>query len=267
MKTIKEFIEQYVASGFTDAQARSFTAQQIILSKIAESRYADKVLLKGGVVMYNITQEQRRSTLDLDFDFIRFDIGKDRNIDSFVRALNTKLPMYQVRLRGKPVDLHQQDYKGKRIILWISDSTEGIRFKMDIGVHTLFVMPQDKMCFSFQDGNKATLLVNPPEQIFAEKLYSLAKIGPTSQRFKDIDDMYYLVKNQSLKIELVRECLELLTISHAYGINDIQDVVDYVDDCLNSDVFSEGYETSSAAWMNINYTEAKTVILDFIYQL
>ena len=75
MKTIKEFIEQYVASGFTDAQARSFTAQQIILSKIAESRYADKVLLKGGVVMYNITQEQRRSTLDLDFDFIRFDIG------------------------------------------------------------------------------------------------------------------------------------------------------------------------------------------------
>ena len=54
------------------------------------------MLLKGGVVMYNITQEQRRSTLDLDFDFIRFDIGKDRNIDSFVRALNAKLPMYQV---------------------------------------------------------------------------------------------------------------------------------------------------------------------------
>lgn len=88
--TIKEYIEKYISKGFTTAQARSFTAQQIILSKIEKSKYVDKVLLKGGVVMYNITQEQRRSTLDLDFDLIRVDIQSNDKIAQFINDLNFK---------------------------------------------------------------------------------------------------------------------------------------------------------------------------------
>ena len=264
--TIKQYIEKYLADGFTDAQARSFAAQQIILSKIEKSPFVDKVLLKGGVVMYNITQEQRRSTLDLDFDFIRFNIEKDENIQKFVEVLNKKNPEYKIKIKGKPEELHQQDYKGKRIKITISDTTESIKFKMDIGVHTLLAIQQNKMCFSFKDGDILTLLVNPPEQMFSEKLFSLAKIGPTSERYKDIDDMYYLISNKSLKEDVVKQCLSLLTINQPYELKDMYDVIEKAEDCLNNSFFIENYK-SNGSWLNTDYQTLKDTILNFIYKL
>ena len=58
-KTIKQYIEYYLSKGYTLAQARNLTAQLILLSKIEQSKYVDSVLLKGGVVMYNMSHEKR----------------------------------------------------------------------------------------------------------------------------------------------------------------------------------------------------------------
>lgn len=265
--TIKQYIEEYISDGFTDAQARSLTAQQIILLKIAGSTYADKVLLKGGVVMHNITKEQRRSTIDLDFDFVRFDIRNIQNIKRFINTIDKSVPQYHVRLCGKIEDLHHQDYKGKRVKIIISDETESLKFKMDIGVHTLFAINQEKMCFSFGGGNELFLFVNPPEQMFAEKLFSLAKIGTISERFKDIDDMYYLIKNKVLNINIVRKCLELITIPNPYGMECAFDVTQRAEESLDSNFFAQNYLNSGGTWLHIDFDEAKRVILNFIHRL
>ena len=265
--TIKEYVEKYVSQGLTTAQARSITAQQIILSKITKSKYVDKVLLKGGVVMYNITQEQRRSTLDLDIDLIRINIQNDENIEQFLNDLNNKDQNYHIKLDGPIEELHHQDYKGKRINILISDESENIHFKMDIGVHTLLAITQNKMCFSFEEGEKLTLLVNPPEQIFAEKLFSLAKIGPTSGRFKDIDDMCYLVQHLSLNVTKVRECLELITLSKPYEIENAFDAVIKAEDCLNDSFFKNNYIKNGGAWLKIDYDLAVKPIIDFIHKI
>ena len=265
--TIKEYIEKYISKGFTTAQARSFTAQQIILSKIEKSKYVDKVLLKGGVVMYNITQEQRRSTLDLDFDLIRVDIQSNDKIAQFINDLNNKDSNYHVKVSGLIEELHHQDYKGKRIKVEISDESESIKFKMDIGVHTLLAIEQKKMCFNFEEGEELTLLVNPPEQIFAEKLFSLVKIGPISERFKDIDDMYYLCKNLSLDIDKVKECLELITVSKPYGIKDVSEVISKADEYLNDSFFKKNYIANNGSWLNIDYDQAVKEIIKFIYKI
>lgn len=266
-KTIKEYIEDYISKGFTNAQARNLTAQLIILSKIEKSKYVDSVLLKGGVVMYNMTHEQRRTTTDLDFDFIRYSISHDSDIELFVDILNRKDSQYEVSIKGKIEELHQQDYHGKRVKLLIKDKTESIKFKLDIGVHTLLAIDQDKMCFSFEQGKDITLLVNPPEQMFAEKLFSLAKIGPTSVRFKDIDDMFYLIKNKSIDIKVVRKCLELLTLNHLNDIKDVQDVIDKVADTLDNKFFIEGYMSSGGSWLKQDYKEIKICLIDFLYTI
>ena len=266
-KTIKEYIEEYVSKGFTTAQARNLTAQVIILSKIEKSKYVDSVLLKGGVVMYNMTHERRRTTTDLDFDFVRYNISNDGDIKLFVDVLNKKDSEYEVSINGKINELHQQDYHGKRVKLTITDNTESIRFKLDIGVHTLLAIDQDKMCFSFGENNNVTLLVNPPEQMFAEKLFSLAKIGPTSARFKDVDDMFYLVSNKSVDIKVVRKCLELLTIKSVNDIKDIQDVINKAVDTLENKFFIDGYMKSNESWLEQDYKEIKSYLVDFIYKI
>ena len=266
-KTIKQYIEDYISKGFTLAQARNLTAQLIILSKIEKSKYVDSVLLKGGVVMYNMTHEQRRTTTDLDFDFMRCSISKDSDIELFIDALNKKDPEYEVTINGKIEELHQKDYHGKRVKLLIKDESESIRFKLDIGVHTLLAINQEKMCFSFEGGKNVFLLVNPPEQMFAEKLFSLAKIGPASVRFKDIDDMYYLIAHKSVNTKIVRQCLELLALNLINGIKDVQDVVNKAIDTLDNQFFIEGYIDSNGSWLNKDYKEIKECIINYIYKI
>ena len=266
-KSIKEFIEDYVSKGFTIAQARNLTAQLIILSKIEKSKYVDSVLLKGGVVMYNMTHEQRRTTTDLDFDFVRYSISHGSDIELFVDVLNKKDSQYEVVINGKIEKLHQQDYHGKRVKLLIKDKTESIKFKLDIGVHTLLAIDQDRMCFSFGQGKDLTLLVNPPEQMFAEKLFSLAKIGAASVRFKDVDDMYYLIKNRSVDIKTIRKCLELLTLKPISDIKDVQDVINKAADTLENQFFIDGYVNSGGSWLKQDYKELKNYLLDYIYKI
>lgn len=266
-KNIKEIIEDYVSKGFTLAQAKNLAAQLIILAKIEKSKYVDSVLLKGGVVMYNITHEQRRTTTDLDFDFVRYSIANDNNIKMFVDALNKKDPQYEVSINGKIEELHQQDYHGKRVRLLIKDKTESIKFKLDIGVHTLLAISQDRMCFSFGQEKNLILLVNPPEQIFAEKLFSLAKIGPTSVRFKDVDDMYYLINNKSVDIKAVRKCLELLTLKPLKDIKNVEDVINKAADTLENQFFINGYINSGGSWLKLDYKNLKDFLIDYIYKI
>ena len=266
-KTIKELIETYISKGFTIAQARNLTAQQIILSKIEKTRFVDCVVLKGGVVMFNMTHEQRRTTSDLDFDFIRYSISNDKDIELFINILNKKDSYYKVFINGNIQELHQQDYHGKRVKLVIKDNTDSINFKLDIGVHTLLGIEQDKMCFSFIEGTNVTLLVNPPEQIFSEKLFSLAKIGITSVRFKDIDDMYYLIKNKSIDIETVRKCLYLLIARPIYDLKRPKDIIDKAIEVLENNFFFEGYSKSGSSWLRREYVEIKECIISFLNKI
>ena len=37
---------------------------------------AERVTLKGGIVMYNLSKNERRATRDIDFDFIRYSIDE-----------------------------------------------------------------------------------------------------------------------------------------------------------------------------------------------
>lgn len=72
MKSIKELInEKRKLFNFSEIEAKNFVCQQIIINKIANSEMADKTLLKGGVVMFNMTKNVRRVTRDIDFDLVK----------------------------------------------------------------------------------------------------------------------------------------------------------------------------------------------------
>ena len=147
MITINEMIIQNAANGMTIDEAQNYACQEIILTKISSSPLANNILLKGGVVMFNETHNIRRTTKDLDFDFVRYDIS-DKSIKLFILLLNNYHPNYKIRCL-KIDDLHQDDYKGKRVLISIKDKTRELKFKMDIGVHTLLAVEQKVSCFSF----------------------------------------------------------------------------------------------------------------------
>ena len=215
--SIQDLVDFYVGEGMTVNQAENFACQRIVLNKIAKSPMVDQVLIKGGVLMFNMTHSIRRVTSDIDFDFIKYSIS-DESIKLFIDMLSKYDSEFKIKI-VKLQPLHQEDYNGKRVLTLISDKTYKIRFKLDIGVHTLFDIEQSSACFSFTNEKDFVLKVNPCEQIFAEKLYSLAKHDVLSTRYKDIFDMYYLISNSLLNDEIVKKCLLHLLENNNRGLN------------------------------------------------
>ena len=84
---LADMIEAEIANGYGDANAQSKVCQDIILKAISSSSLADRMTIKGGVVMRSKTGSIRRATQDLDIDFIRYSLA-DESIDMLISKLN-----------------------------------------------------------------------------------------------------------------------------------------------------------------------------------
>ena len=189
---LNELIELEISNGYGDANAQAKVCQDIILKAIATSSLSRNITIKGGVVMRSKTRNIRRATQDLDIDFIRLSLSNEA-IDTFISKLNC-LDGITLKRYGEIEDLKQQDYKGKRVFIQLQDDAGNmIVNKLDIGVHTHLNLEQEEYCFDIAfDEEGASVLINTNEQMFAEKLQSLLRLGAISTRYKDIFDMYYL---------------------------------------------------------------------------
>ncbi|MCQ2801916.1 MAG: nucleotidyl transferase AbiEii/AbiGii toxin family protein [Bacilli bacterium] len=265
MKQIKELIiEKKNIFKFSDFEAKNLVCQQIIINKIAKSELADKVLLKGGAVMFNMTKNIRRTTRDIDFDLLHYDISSEDSMKNLVYMLNKVDTDYGVKyISSEP--LHQEDYKGRRLYLEIKDVSAKLKFSIDVGVHTLFPIKQRDSVFSFDNSNNGVkIMINPPEQIIAEKIYSLAKIGAVSTRIKDIFDIYYLIINSNIDKDVVNQCFDLLLKNKSFGMRATSDIVSRVNAALNDKLFEERVMSSKLRWLDSDYSVVKQTIIEFL---
>ena len=67
----------YLNNGYSLANASAKICQDIILNKISKSQMRKNVTIKGGVVIYGISNDKRRTTRDLDLDFIKYSLADD----------------------------------------------------------------------------------------------------------------------------------------------------------------------------------------------
>ena len=181
------------AAGYSNAAAMAKLAHDVVLKAAESCGLRENLAIKGGVVMSSVTGDVRRATMDMDIDFVRYGLS-DENIDDWIGRLNC-LDGITISRLGEMAELRQQNYRGKRVYLAIADS-EGVTIstKIDIGVSVHEDMPQREMQFRISlDDSSATLFANSVEQIFAEKLKSLIRLGTRSNRLKDIFDMFYLI--------------------------------------------------------------------------
>lgn len=193
MRDFATAIATLKALGYTDANVEEKLAQDIVLDALSRSPLRGRATIKGGVVMASLTGDIRRTTLDIDLDFMCLGLDEP-SIRSFVQSLNHPGGV-AMSVVGDIVELRQQDYRGRRAFLELRDGTGAtLQAKLDIGVHVHDEARQVEGRFAVPavSESPALLLSNPPEQIFAEKLKSLLRLGPISNRGKDVFDMAYL---------------------------------------------------------------------------
>ena len=134
-------VTDLMAVGYKRASARAKIAHDVVLAAIKASGMKDYVTIKGGVVMSGMTQAARRATMDMDADFVRYSLSNVA-IEKFVKGLDAHSDC-SIAIEGPIVDLRQQEYRGKRLYLRISDE-HGYKVltKFDLGVHSKIEIAQ-----------------------------------------------------------------------------------------------------------------------------
>lgn len=260
------FKDRLVVAGYSDDTAYAKIAHDIVLKAVLDSGFHDYLTVKGGVVMSAITDIARRATMDMDLDFLRYPLS-NVGIRKFVSGLNRVAPC-RIRISGRIETLRQQEYKGKRIHLTLVDETGySIETKIDIGVHTRDDVKQANILFGIVTDDKAiSLLANPGEQIFTEKLKSLLRFGSASTRFKDIFDMYYLSRHA--RRSAVRKLLKTYIFDDSrMRENSIYDIVDRLGRVFGNKTFMRNLSRPVNAWLDVAPEEASSDIVAFISSL
>jgi len=193
MKSFAAQIAELSDAGYRIAEAQAKVAHDAILLAAYKSGFKKNCTVKGGVVMCELTKEVRRTTMDIDIDFVRCSIS-EASIRKVVSRW-ARLTGFDISIFGTILDLRQDDYRGKRVYLDISDGSikKPVRTKVDIGVHAYKELRQVERRFgALSEERRATLFSNSCEQMFAEKLLSLIRHGVMSTRTKDVFDLHYL---------------------------------------------------------------------------
>lgn len=267
METFKNQIESLVSQGYRLAAAQAKVAHDAILLAMSRCGFKAHSTIKGGVVMSHITNDIRRTTMDMDIAFIRRSIS-DLSVQRFVRKLNC-LPGIKISQFGTISELRHDDYRGKRIHLDVSDSSliTPIRTKLDIGVHTHNEIDQVDYHFELTSASESTeLFVNPNEQIFTEKLLSLLRHRTLSTRPKDIFDMYYLI--EKVDLQKLSFCFNTLIYSNKkIQPNNINDIIAILSDVFSSRQFMRRLSTAKANWLMIEPSEVVGKLIDFLKTL
>lgn len=260
------FKGRLVAEGYSDDAAYAKIAHDIVLKAVRDSGFHDNLTVKGGVVMSSLTDVARRATMDMDLDFLRYPLANDA-IRRFISGMNRVAPC-RIRIVGKIETLRQQEYKGKRVRLSLTDETGfSIETKIDLGVHTRLDVEQTERIFKVVvDDNRFSLLVNPNEQILVEKLKSLLRFGSATTRFKDIFDIYYL--SQRVRRAAVKKLMKVYIFDDAMmRENGVPDILNRLGRIFGNKAFMRSLARPVNAWLDVPAEKATADITTFISSL
>lgn len=263
---LQQMMEKYHEDGLSRDLAAARVCQDIVLKALAEGPLNRNVTIKGGVVMRSLTNNNRRATRDIDLDFIHYSI-EDWAIREFVKKLDC-IQGIKLEIVGDIEELKHQDYHGKSIKVRINDE-EGafVESKIDIGVHRHLELEQEEYCFDVcMDDQGASLLKNSKEQSITEKLRALLIFGVNDKRYKDIYDMYYLIKDID-ESRLSRYIKLLIFDDDQMRENSMEDIIRRVERSFADKQYMKRISTSRQRWIDDDITVIAEEIISFLRRL
>lgn len=170
--------------------------QEEFLRRLAASRYAENLVLKGGLFIYTLTNFESRATVDVDFLLRQFpgtieDIK--RMVDEII-AVDSGNDFITFSSRGFETISPQRKYTGVSFQLVGQIKNTRTPFDVDFGVGDVIVPNSHKRTIPVQlDGfDVPEVLTYSLESTIAEKFDALLQRLELTSRMKDIYDIYYL---------------------------------------------------------------------------
>jgi len=174
-------------------------AQERALYRLSKSRYADRFMIKGGMLVTSLTSNLSRATRDIDAR-AEFDISIESTRAIVTEALNLSVEPDGLEFITAEMALERldagSDYGGVRCAIPVVLGSERIMIQIDLSVGHSVYEPDYFDFPTLIDGlPPARLLAYSRESVIAEKLEAIAKLGDENGRNRDFADIVTLSEN------------------------------------------------------------------------
>lgn len=170
--------------------------QEEFLRRLEKSKYAENLVLKGGLFIYSLTDFDSRVTLDVDFLLRRIPNTPEqlKAILEEIIVTDTGNDFITFEIRDVAPIAVAKKYAGIGASLLAKIKNTKTPFGIDFGVGDVIVPKQEKRKIPTQldDFNAPTVNTYSLETTVAEKLDAILSLMEFSSRMKDYYDLYYL---------------------------------------------------------------------------
>jgi hypothetical protein len=195
-------VEKAKQRGITFQYASMLYMQEGLLARIAASPYADKLILKGGFLLFANQQAPGRTTKDIDFlgDGIPND---EKELVGIVAALAAIDCSDGLSFNTKSIAAERitegADYHGVRLHVTCRLGSVRNTLQVDIGFgDAMDGGPQVMSMRRLLDETLLTIIACPLATVLAEKFESTIALGSINSRMKDFYDIWFILENVSL---------------------------------------------------------------------
>ena len=182
--------------------------QERFLFRLSKSPYIDRLLLKGGALVYVLGARESRFTKDIDFLLQRLQADED-----MIRTIFTKIIQIEVddgvsftpeSLRIEQITKDSR-YTGTRVRLEarLGNIKQGLQIDIGVGDHVTPGPQRIEYPTLLPDLGQPILQAYSLETLIAEKFEAMISLGEFNTRFKDFYDLY-LFAQQADQPMLVR---------------------------------------------------------------
>ena len=186
--------------------------QEEFLRRLEKSKYAENLVLKGGLFIYSLTDFDSRVTVDVDFLLRKMPNTPQqlRAILEEIIATDTGNDFITFEIKDVAPIAVAKKYAGIGASLMAKIKNTRTPFGIDFGVGDVIVPKQEKRKIPTQLDDFAAPTVNTYslETTVAEKLDAILSLMEFSSRMKDYYDIYYLANKFDFDGSTLAEALK-----------------------------------------------------------
>lgn len=210
--------------------------QEEFLRRLEKSKYAENLVLKGGLFLYSLTDFDSRVTVDVDF-LLRQVPNTPEQLKSLLEEIITvptgnDFVTFEIKDVAPIAIAKKYAGIGASIVARIKNTRTP--FSIDFGVGDVIVPKQEKRQIPTQlpDFESPTVNTYSVETTVAEKLDAILSLMEFSSRMKDYYDIYYIVNKFDFDGGVLTEALKktFSNREHSFSPEQFKQVMSFADD-------------------------------------
>ena len=210
--------------------------QEEFLRRLEKSKYAENLVLKGGLFLYSLTDFDSRVTVDVDF-LLRQVPNTPEQLKSLLEEIITvptgnDFVTFEIKDVAPIAIAKKYAGIGASIVARIKNTRTP--FSIDFGVGDVIVPKQEKRQIPTQlpDFESPTVNTYSVETTVAEKLDAILSLMEFSSRMKDYYDIYYIANKFDFDGGVLTEALKktFSNREHSFSPEQFKQVISFADD-------------------------------------